>query len=70
MNMKAIFYFKDHQSEPDLSALYEGIQDVLEKEGIIKNDRLIFGHDGSTKIFNEEPRIEIALTRRDHAGIS
>jgi Holliday junction resolvase RusA-like endonuclease len=61
VNMRALFYFKNHQSEPDLSALYEGIADVLEKEGVIENDRLIYGHDGSRKIFGEEPRIEVEL---------
>jgi Holliday junction resolvase RusA-like endonuclease len=46
-------YFENHQSEPDLSALYEGIQDLLQAEGVIENDRLIYSHDGSTKIFGQ-----------------
>lgn len=62
VNMKAIFYFENHSAEADLSALYEGIQDVLEKEEIILNDRLILGHNGSTKIFGEKPRVEVELT--------
>lgn len=67
INLRCLFYFKDRQAEPDLSALYEGIQDVLEKEGIIKNDKLIFGHDGSTKLFGGAPRIEVQISKREKA---
>lgn len=64
LNLRALFYFKDHQSEPDLSALYEVISDVLEKMRVIDNDKQIYGHNGSTKIFGEgEPRVEVELTR-------
>jgi Holliday junction resolvase RusA-like endonuclease len=64
VNLKVVFYFKDRQAEPDLSALYEGIQDVLQKEGVIANDKLIVGHDGSTKLFGHEPRTEVEITVR------
>lgn len=59
--MTARFYFKDRQGEADLSALYEGIQDVLEKCGVIKNDKLIVGHDKCGKFFGHLPRIEVEL---------
>lgn len=62
VNMCALFYFANRQAEPDLSALYEGIQDVLQKAGVIENDKLIYAHDGSRKIFGQEPRVEIELT--------
>lgn len=57
------FFFENRQSEPDLSALYEGIQDVLEKAGVILNDKLILSHDGSGKFFGSEPRTEVELYR-------
>lgn len=63
VNMKMIAFFKDRQAEADLSALYEGIQDCLQKSSIIQNDKWIHAHDGSRKIFYEEPRMEITLTR-------
>lgn len=36
------FSFLNHQAEPDISNICEGIQDTLEKCGVIKNDRLIY----------------------------
>ena len=34
----------------DISNLYESPQDALQKAGILENDRLIEGHDGSRRI--------------------
>lgn len=62
LNLKAVFYFENHSGEPDLSACYEGLQDVLQKMGIIENDKQIYGHNGSTKVFGKEPRVEFELT--------
>jgi Holliday junction resolvase RusA-like endonuclease len=62
VNLKVLCYFKDHQAEPDLSALYEGIQDVLQDFGVISDDKLVHGHDGSRKIFGQEPRMEVEVT--------
>lgn len=62
VNMKAVFYFENRSAEADLSALYEGIQDVLQKEEIIANDRLIMSHDGSKKVFGETARVEVEIT--------
>jgi Holliday junction resolvase RusA-like endonuclease len=59
--LRARFYFKNHAHEPDLSNLYEGVQDALQKAGIILNDKIIQGHDGSRKVFGEGPRVEIEI---------
>lgn len=69
VNLKALFYFKNKTAEPDLSNLYEGIQDVLQNMGVLANDKLIYGHDGSRKIFYEEPRLEIELTLINQAEV-
>ena len=55
------FYFKNRSGEPDLSNCYEGPQDALAKAGVISNDKIIQGHDGSRKHFGEEPRVVIEL---------
>jgi len=40
----------DSESVPDLSNLYQAVEDILEDTGVLKNDRLICGHDGSRRI--------------------
>ncbi|XGC82056.1 RusA family crossover junction endodeoxyribonuclease [Bdellovibrio bacteriovorus] len=58
------FYFKDHMHEPDLSNAYQGIEDLLQQLHVLKDDKLIYSHDGSEKIFGEEKeRVEITLSR-------
>lgn len=59
INAKFIFYFpktqyftkKNERSKklPDLSNLYETIQDALQKANVIENDTLIDSHDGSRR---------------------
>lgn len=61
IHARFIFYFENRQSEADLSNLYEGIQDILKKEGVIADDVLIESHDGSRKRFYQKPRLEVAL---------
>lgn len=64
VNVKMIFYFKDHQHEADLSNCYQGVEDILQNEGVLTNDRLIYSHDGSRKVFGSGPeRVEIIVTR-------
>lgn len=63
INLCARFYFENHQHEADLSNLYGGIEDMLQECGVIEDDRLIVSHDGSRKIFGEEPRCEIEITK-------
>lgn len=64
VNMCAKFYFKNKAHWPDLSNAYQGIEDLLQECGAIKNDRQIGGHDGSRLIFDPEgpERVEITLT--------
>jgi Holliday junction resolvase RusA-like endonuclease len=64
LNMKAVFYMPD-RNRVDLSALYEGIQDVLVEVGVIADDnfKIIAGHDGSRVLIDKNnPRMEIELT--------
>lgn len=58
--LRARFYFKNRQHEPDLSNCLEGPQDALQKAGVIANDRLIT-RIYAEKFFGEEPRVEIEL---------
>lgn len=51
----------------DLSALYEGIQDVLVKQGWLADDnyKVVASHDGSGVEWNKEsPRMEITITKK------
>ena len=73
VNLKAIFYipktvFYTNKGERkktliDLSNGYELVQDCLQKTGIIENDTLICGHDGSRRmaIDGNEYYLEIEL---------
>lgn len=66
MNLQCQFYFVNHQYEPDLSNAYQGIEDLLQKTKVILDDKLIYSHDGSRKIFGARSnRIEITLTAFD-----
>lgn len=55
----------------DMSALYEGIQDVLVEVGVLKddsalNDPILVGHDGSrVHLDRDNPRMEVTLTRME-----
>lgn len=67
LNASFKFYFKNHSGEADLAALYEGIQDEMVNSGIITDDRLIYAHNGSEKIYDpkEPERIEVELMPLD-----
>src|SRR3954464_6999216 len=54
------FYFANRQSEPDVSNLIEGPQDVLVRAGFLKNDRLVMRVEAE-KFFGEAPRTEIEI---------
>jgi Holliday junction resolvase RusA-like endonuclease len=63
INLKCHFYVKDNIRR-DMSALYEGIQDVLVEAKVLKDDnfKIIAGHDGSRVFVDKEnPRIELWL---------
>jgi Holliday junction resolvase RusA-like endonuclease len=57
------FFFENRKSEPDVSNLIEGPADVMQKVGILKNDRLIVRLTAE-KFFGHDPRTEIDLYRR------
>ena len=59
------FLFKDRQGEPDVSNLVEGVQDVLQKAEIIKDDKL-FHHIYAYKLFGVAPctRVRILSPKR------
>ncbi|MFV8250265.1 RusA family crossover junction endodeoxyribonuclease [Bdellovibrio bacteriovorus] len=61
IHAKFLYFFENRMSEPDLSNLHEGIQDVLKTCGIIEDDILIESHDGSRKRFYQTPRLEVEL---------
>lgn len=56
------FHFPNHQGEADLSNLYQGIEDILQTIGVIANDKYVYSHDGSRKIFGSDTfRTEIEI---------
>lgn len=56
------FFFADRHAESDVSNLIEGPQDVLQKAGVIKNDRLVM-RVIAEKYFGHDPRTEIQVFR-------
>lgn len=60
------YFFMPTIGTVDLSALYEGIQDVMKEVGIIVDDnyRIIAGHDGSRVFYDpDNPRMEICIKK-------
>lgn len=55
------FYFENKRGKADLSNCLQGPEDVLQKAGVLFDDSLIEGHDGSRRHFGYEPRTEIKL---------
>jgi Holliday junction resolvase RusA-like endonuclease len=65
VNAKFSFYLPTKR-RVDLSNLLGLPEDALEKSGIIENDCLIHGLDGSRKFYDKEnPRTEIEITPLD-----
>lgn len=61
-------FFMQTKRVVDLSALYEGIQDLLVKRGVLVDDnsRIVIGHDGSRVYYDKDnPRMEISIIRAD-----
>lgn len=54
------FFFSNRQAEADVSNLIEGPADLLQKTGVVKNDKL-FKKVVAEKFFGEEPRTEIEI---------
>lgn len=61
VHAKYTFSFENHLSEADLSNLFEGPSDLLEKSGVIKNDKLIHSYDGSRKLFGQRSGLLVEL---------
>lgn len=63
IEVKALYWLPDRRGWPDLSNLFEASADILEKAGIIENDKLIISWDGSRimGIDKENPRCEIEI---------
>lgn len=67
INLKCQFFIS-RDSRVDLSALYEGIQDVLVEVGILEDDnrKIVASHDGSgVAVDSLHPRMEITITRKE-----
>ena len=59
----AVYYPKDYRWWPDLVGLLQGTSDLLEKAGIIVNDKNIVSYGGShiKAVDRDNPRVEIAI---------
>lgn len=66
INLQCRFYTAT-AGRVDLSALYEGIQDVLVQVGLLQDDnyKIVASHDGSgVEKDADRPRIEVTITRK------
>lgn len=55
-------FFRD-ADRGDAVGYYQGLADLLERFGIVPNDRLFVSWDGSTlRVDRDEPRVEVTLT--------
>lgn len=62
VNCRAIFYRDADRG--DAVGYYQGLADLLEKRGIVANDKWIRSWDGSRlEVDRERPRVEITLER-------
>ncbi len=59
----AKYWMPNRRSWPDLIGLLQATSDILEKAGIIENDRLVDNFDGSriVGIDKENPRVEVTI---------
>jgi Holliday junction resolvase RusA-like endonuclease len=61
-------FFMSTKGRVDLSALYEGIQDVLVEVGVLADDnyRIVASHDGSGVDYDKQnPRIEVKIMPKE-----
>jgi Holliday junction resolvase RusA-like endonuclease len=66
VQVKASYWLADNR-RPDLNNLMAATADILEKAGILKNDRDIVSWDGSRIMgVSPEPRTEIVITSIDN----
>lgn len=69
INLQCRFYMRT-DGAVDLSALYEGIQDVMVEVGLLKDDNwhIVASHDGSgVQKDATQPRMEITITAKETA---
>lgn len=60
VNCRAIFYRDARRG--DAVGYYQGLADLLEKRGVLRNDSLIVSWDGSRlSVDKTEPRVEVTL---------
>lgn len=67
VNLACRFYM-DTTGKVDLSALYEGIQDVLVELNVLSDDNytIVASHDGSGVFVDKDnPRMEITITAKE-----
>lgn len=67
VNLRCKFFTKTN-GRVDLSALYEGIQDVLVEIGVLADDnfKIVASHDGSGVEWSKfDPRMEITITPKE-----
>jgi Holliday junction resolvase RusA-like endonuclease len=64
VQVTCLYWLPDKRWWPDLVGLLQGTSDILEKAGILTNDRLIQSYDGSRimGIDKNNPRAEITIT--------
>jgi Holliday junction resolvase RusA-like endonuclease len=71
VHAKMTFFFDNYFTKkgmpnkkiPDLSNLYQLVEDCLESAGVIEDDRLIESHDGSRRMSGPKNHVEIELIR-------
>ena len=59
-----LYWLPDKRWWPDLIGLLQATSDILEKSGILENDRLIVDYDGSRimGLDKQNPRVEIEIS--------
>jgi Holliday junction resolvase RusA-like endonuclease len=70
IEITALYWMPNKQSWPDLLGLEQATADILQKAGIINNDRNILNWDGSriAGIDKENPRVEIQIREVEKCG--
>lgn len=63
VSVKALYWMPDRRSWPDWSGLTQATGDILQKAGIIRNDRDIVHWDGTriAGVDKQRPRVEIEI---------
>jgi len=63
VHVQCKYYLPNKAHWPDLVGLLQATSDILEKSGILENDRLIVSYDGSRimEIDKDNPRVEIFI---------